>query len=102
MNVKIRLGVFETNSSTTHSLTMCTREEFDAWEKGDLVYNNDDEAFVPIDSLSDDDKKLIDEDIFYTYEGYFNQMSEWFDTFTDSFISPKGEEIIGFGYYGHD
>ena len=29
MKRKIRRGVFETNSSSTHSLTICTEEEFE-------------------------------------------------------------------------
>lgn len=29
--LQVRQGVFETNSSSTHSLNICTQEEFDAW-----------------------------------------------------------------------
>ena len=32
MKRQIRRGVFETNSSSTHSLTMCSEEEFEAWD----------------------------------------------------------------------
>ena len=33
MKRQIRRGVFETNSSSTHSLVMCSEEEFEAWKK---------------------------------------------------------------------
>ena len=33
----IRRGVFETNSSSTHSLTLCKQEEYDKWESGELL-----------------------------------------------------------------
>lgn len=33
--LQVRQGVFETNSSSTHSLNICTQEEFDAWTKED-------------------------------------------------------------------
>ena len=34
--IKIRKGVFETNSSSTHSITMCTKNEYDDWKNGKL------------------------------------------------------------------
>ncbi len=34
MKRQIRRGVFETNSSSTHSLTMCSKKEYDEFEKG--------------------------------------------------------------------
>lgn len=30
---QVRRMTFETNSSSTHSLTMCTKEEYDNWKK---------------------------------------------------------------------
>ena len=37
MKRQIRRGVYETNSSSTHSISMCTESEYDAWENGDLL-----------------------------------------------------------------
>lgn len=31
--LQVRQGVFETNSSSTHSLNICTQEDYDAWTK---------------------------------------------------------------------
>lgn len=33
--LQVRQGVFETNSSSTHTLNICTQEEFDAWTAKD-------------------------------------------------------------------
>lgn len=32
MKKQIRRGVFETNSSSCHSLTMCSEKEYEKWE----------------------------------------------------------------------
>ena len=37
MKRQIRHGVFETNSSSVHSITMCTKNEFNEW----ILKNND-------------------------------------------------------------
>ena len=42
----IRIGTFETNSSSTHSITMCMEDEFEKWEKGDLYYLISEERFL--------------------------------------------------------
>ena len=99
MALKIRKSVFETNSSSTHSLTMCTREQYDAWRKGDLVYNDYEEEFYPIDSLTDEQRDLIDEEEFYTYDGYWEMLE--YETVEETYITPGGEEVISFGYYGY-
>ena len=39
MKRQIRIGVFETNSSSTHSLTMCSRDDYEKWEKGEILLN---------------------------------------------------------------
>ena len=37
MKRQIRRGVFETNSSSTHSLTMCLKSDYDRWTKGEVL-----------------------------------------------------------------
>ena len=39
MKVAIRRGVFETNSSSTHSMTIVAKEDFDKWKKGELLFD---------------------------------------------------------------
>lgn len=63
MKRQIRRGVFETNSSSTHSLTMCSEEEFEAWKRGEVLFQEwGSENFVSVNKLSDYDKKKASED----------------------------------------
>ena len=43
----IRTGVFETNSSSTHSLTIASREDYESWKRGDLIFERHTRKFVP-------------------------------------------------------
>lgn len=38
MLISIRRGVFETNSSSVHSLSLCSEDEFDRWKKNEVFY----------------------------------------------------------------
>lgn len=42
----IRRNVFETNSSSTHSLIICSDKTYNAWLDGKVVYDRYDEKFV--------------------------------------------------------
>lgn len=44
---QVRRMTFETNSSSTHSLTMCTKEEYDNWKNGKLLFDSCYKKFVP-------------------------------------------------------
>lgn len=58
MKRQIRRGVFETNSSSTHSLTMCSEEEFEAWKRGEVLFQEyGEENFISATKLSEHDKK---------------------------------------------
>ena len=37
---QIRQGVFETNSSSTHSLCICTKKEYEDFKDGKLSFNH--------------------------------------------------------------
>lgn len=45
---QVRYGVFESNSSSTHSLCICTDEEYDKFVRGELDYNWMVNELVPI------------------------------------------------------
>lgn len=63
MKRQIRRGVFETNSSSTHSLTMCSEEEFEAWKRGEVLFQPyGKKDFVSATELSESDKKKAEED----------------------------------------
>ena len=57
MKRQIRYGVFESNSSSQHSIAICSEKEFNAWKKGEVLFDEYDEKFVHINKLSEKDKK---------------------------------------------
>ena len=108
----IRRGVFETNSSSTHSITMCTKEDYDKWENGELLLNKWDECFITREEaiiklrndykdLSDDElNDILDEEDWYSYKRFWDDCE--YETFKNTYKTKSGEEIIAFGYYGND
>ena len=42
----IRRNVFETNSSSTHSLIICSDKTYNDWKNMKVVYDNDNDEFV--------------------------------------------------------
>lgn len=93
MKIQIRRGVFETNSSSVHSLTICSKEEYDKWKKGELLFDKYNETFVEATEDNEDD------DV-YTYSEYQNSIDN--ETFRDTYTTKSGDEIVAFGYYGYD
>lgn len=110
----IRGCVFETNSSSTHSIIMCSKEEYNKWKNGETClrpYRK--ERFVTKDKalkiLSEyevninEDYDSVDEAFrdngIYTYDSYFD---DYFDSFCEEYITPSGDAIVAFGKYGYD
>lgn len=93
MKINIRSNVFETNSSSVHSLCICTEEEFDAWKKGKLYYDYWDDKFTKnsVNKWNEDNQ---------TYEGFFEE--SWLETYEEHFTTPSGDKMVAFGRYGRD
>ncbi len=82
MKKQIRRGVFETNSSSTHSLTMCSEEEFEAWKRGDVLFDEwGKESFVSATKLSDHDKQNAEEEYENTKDEF---QKDWEDLSEDA------------------
>lgn len=54
---QIRKNVFETNSSSTHSLCICTEEQFADWKNGNCLYDYWNEKMVANHVLDEYDYK---------------------------------------------
>ena len=77
---QIRIGVFETNSSSTHTLVVCTDEELEKWKKGEMIYEYG-EGLVPsnysntpsngetFEDFVDDDYLKVDSNTYVTKGG---------------------------------
>lgn len=61
--ISIRAGVFETNSSSTHSLSLFSVEDFEKWKSNELVYDSRKKEMVP---------KINIKDYYYFQEKYPN------------------------------
>lgn len=113
-----RIGVFETNSSSVHSMTIVSAEDYHKWENGELFYDTWNERlvdkeyaksqdkFFPYDNfqhdcwgdyitLDDGEQKYVEKQ-FITPEDFDELEYEFFEDTT-----PDGEWKI-FGYYGSD
>lgn len=101
MKKQIRRGVFETNSSSCHSLTMCMESDYNKWKDGKLAWDRRCDELVPI---TEEVRKSMnnDEGQYLTYEQFNDYDYVEFETYYESFTTPNGENICAFGYYGHD
>lgn len=131
MKVQIRQGIFETNSSSVHSLTLTDECTYNKWKNGDLLYNPDKSAFESVEEgqkfninlakqYTDENWMHYSEDMEYqdlideaAVEGYLGEMyltyDEWCDRYIDSQFETfcktdciNGIAVCGFGYYGVD
>ena len=124
MKKQIRRGVFETNSSSVHSLTMCSIEEYKKWESGKVLYWGDRDKFCAKEDIIEElknakyswDNKLCYPDVNWddandvkdvfsseriqTCEEFFDD--DWYETFEQRYTTPNGDKVVAFGYYGHD
>lgn len=113
MKRQVRLGVFETNSSMTHALTMCTDSEYKKWINGELYWRKWDDDFALVTEVDneldkdnfksdyyDDYDEMRRSEGYYTYDDYYDDYD--FYTFHDTYTTPNGETVHAFGFYGHD
>lgn len=96
---QIRRSVFETNSSSTHSITVCTEGEYEKFERGELMYDRWNEKLVPKSSTIEEG----DEDCQYcTYENLSDNGWGSLDVYSHRFTTPSGDKMVVFGTYGYD
>lgn len=119
---QIRRNVFETNSSSTHSIAFATKSEFKKWSNGKLFYNDgwsnksqfmtEDEAIAHIKSSKyyrgelDDILTMSKEELYDIFrEYYIYDYENWgydFETDVTHYTTPGGEEIVAVCYYGYN
>lgn len=123
MKRQIRHSVFETNSSSTHSLTMMMKSDYDRWNNENLylydgrgyawdfnkpvhmaLYTKEEAIkFVKSSRWYKDGEEVDNE---YLREMDFissdDEGSGYLETFYDEFTTPSGETIVAFGEYGYD
>ena len=117
--IKIRNSVFETNSSSTHSIIICSQAEYEQLEAGDLfIKRYSDKLITYGDALRElhqyagakydlhdmTREEIIDlfseYDIAETLDQFYDD--EYLDNFSVDYQTMGGEKIVAFGKYGRD
>ena len=117
--IKIRKGVFETNSSSTHSMIICSKEDYEALEAGKLFIKLWSERLITyedaikelreyvdddckIDELAEDKiaELLYEHDIAESLDRFYDD--EYLESFSEDYETPHGDKIVVFGKYGRD
>lgn len=77
--LKVRQGVFETNSSSTHSITVTTEETYNAWLQGLVKFNEWSETFTERKVMTDADKRACREDYQASKPSYYKDWDDLSD-----------------------
>lgn len=119
--IQVRKNVFETNSSSTHSLVMAVKSDFNKWKAGEYYYCSSWYSFSE-KNAPEEFKGKFKQDNFYSVElvdAYYEALGEernsyefqTYDEFCDSdyleyedytYITPSGEVIVAVARYGYD
>lgn len=120
--IQIRHGMFETNSSSTHSLIICSEEEYKQFRRGELFACAESKTLLTIDEVV---KKLqtdpcyrelpplpspVTPDSLAAYleehdlEWEITSWGDWreieLEHFEDHHTTKSGDKIVAFGVYG--
>ena len=91
---QVRCNVFETNSSSTHTITVCTEDEWERFAGGELMYDRFYDKLIP---TSPD---LSGTYQYCTYETFGECEYGSLETYSYQFITPSGDKMVAFGTYG--
>ena len=110
----VRKGVFETNSSSTHSVTIMSAEDYKRWEDEMLYYNYYEDILLtkeefyesirkeyPEDSIEEIMKKAVNySDFGKTFEEFHE--SDYLEVDVTNHTTKSGDEIVIICKYGND
>lgn len=110
--LQIRQGIFETNSSSTHAISVCSKADWDMLQRGDAMINRDlqilpmQEALAKNEELSKyAESKGYDVEDYLMDCGYMNWDDLYESTnyeFYTRHSTISGVDVVAFGYYGYD
>lgn len=93
--ISIRKNVFETNSSSTHSLCICTEEDYKKWENGEKLWDYYSGELVDVNEVPEEERNTWD----FRDCDFDEDCKEWYET---KFTTPSGDKMVVFGTYGYD
>ena len=95
----VRSSVFETNSSSTHSLTICTKKDFNDFMEGKKYLGLYDDTLY--DELPTDQEFFYEEDYVESLDEAMDR-NDYLEYYEEEFVTPSGDAMVAFGWYGHD
>lgn len=110
----IRKGVFETNSSSTHSICICTDEEFNAWADKKLFWDKYEETFITIEEVihqlreggeEGTDEELTEKILENPSEFELDTLDTWGEDYENDhniYTTKSGETLHILCYYGYN
>ena len=98
MKKAIRYGVFETNSSSVHSLTMCSEEDFNKWKSGEYLFDTYEKKFVPPFKPSEKTIEAAKDEYVRTKTDYMKDWEELSETTRKKYIIEYAEKNDLFDY----
>lgn len=119
----IRLGTFETNSSSTHSMVICSEEEYKKWANGELLASRWKDGFKTKEEVIEEARKeyhekfdsegnFIPDDEYETVDEFLNDWNtEWYnlndwagdlECDKNTYTTPSGDTIKIICRYGYE
>lgn len=124
MKIQVRRNVFETNSSSVHTLVVCKESDYDCWKNGEVLLFMGWEDDYPFSNKPQKEKFYTKEEaieFFKSKNGELpendEELNEWlrenhWDTYDEYGVdyeyysrlyeTESGDRIVIFGYYGYD
>lgn len=120
--ITIRNGTFETNSSSTHSIVICSKKDIKLWEKGELLGSRDDNKLVKkedaVAELKRDYPEYFDEEGNFVPSHFYKSIDDALSYILDLkninrwvgelesestyYTTDSGEELVIMCRYGYD
>lgn len=114
---QVRQGLFETNSSSTHSMTIVPKKEFEEWIDGKAVFDYWEDEIISLEKLRknnfdsrckydsceeclQENNHCCNDSKYKTYNGYYDDL--YMESYERKYKTENGDEIVIFGYYGYD
>ena len=92
--IKVRIGAFETNSSSVHTLVLCSDADYKALHEGKAMIDTFNDTVVPFDAVEKAQNKLR-----------YETLDEFWDTELETYEETEkidGVIVHAIGKYGHD
>lgn len=94
----VRQGLFETNSSSTHTLTICTKKEFEAWKQDKMLLHTGLNAIIPkVEFTKEELRDSYIEDKAQELDNGYVWQNKYYDSLeaikADTSIDPSDSEL---------